>query len=408
MQSQHGINSENVKINNRALALRLLFANGSMSRSDIADALQLTRATVTTICNDFIAQGILRQMESSEQSAAAGRKKCPLVIRTDSYLVLSVSIDADCSYAALCDLRARALSSVCLPMRQNEKPEAFFARAAQACIKLVWEHGAKPSQVLGCGVVVIGPVDQINGVSLNSFEIWDRPVPVKELLEKELHMPVCVESNVCAALEAELLYDQLWAKNILAVKWGPGVGSASVINGSIYKGYAFRSSEVGHNRIAGCETKCRCGKSGCLETRLSLNAVYGYVATQLKASPSSPLSCFALAEGLPSEANLGVYLRFDDKAFRQYLAGLTLQLANVLSNAVALLAPERVLLYGSFFDAPFILESFKEQLLALNDSLSSDRLSYLPPEKCDRFTGAVAIAVRSLLVEAGGVPAIRA
>lgn len=76
------------------------------------------------------------------------------------------------------------------------------------------------------------------GIALHPYRVFEGPVPFKELLENELPFPITVESNVCAFLQSELLYRTNIenAQNILMLKWGPGVGSATAINGHIYNG----------------------------------------------------------------------------------------------------------------------------------------------------------------------------
>ena len=49
-----GVNMTNVKQINRSCVLQLLLTKGAMSRTDLANSLQLTTATLTSICNDFI------------------------------------------------------------------------------------------------------------------------------------------------------------------------------------------------------------------------------------------------------------------------------------------------------------------------------------------------------------------
>ena len=54
-----GINMENVKSRNQSSILKLLNDAGPMSRKDIAAHLGLTPASVTTLCSDLLAEGML-------------------------------------------------------------------------------------------------------------------------------------------------------------------------------------------------------------------------------------------------------------------------------------------------------------------------------------------------------------
>lgn len=77
-----GTNTNNLKYSNRSLALQLLFAHGTLSRTDIADCLNITTAAVSTIVNDFLKEELLIQKENVPQESLprAGRRKAPLSI----------------------------------------------------------------------------------------------------------------------------------------------------------------------------------------------------------------------------------------------------------------------------------------------------------------------------------------
>ena len=50
---KRGMNSSEMQKNNRALVFRTLLENGSITRSDLAATLNLQKATITNIINDF-------------------------------------------------------------------------------------------------------------------------------------------------------------------------------------------------------------------------------------------------------------------------------------------------------------------------------------------------------------------
>ena len=86
-----GINMSNVKQVNRSHVLWLLITEGATSRTDLANRLHLTTATLTSICSDFIGKGILIE-EGKEASSSLGRKKSLLSINPAYKYVISVNI----------------------------------------------------------------------------------------------------------------------------------------------------------------------------------------------------------------------------------------------------------------------------------------------------------------------------
>ncbi len=50
-------------LSNRALTLRLLFSHGALSRTDIADSLEITTAAVTSIVGELLEEGLVVQQD---------------------------------------------------------------------------------------------------------------------------------------------------------------------------------------------------------------------------------------------------------------------------------------------------------------------------------------------------------
>ena len=67
---KRGMNSSEMQKNNRALVFRTLLENGSITRSDLAATLNLQKATITNIINDFYELNIVEV----DGDAAAGRR----------------------------------------------------------------------------------------------------------------------------------------------------------------------------------------------------------------------------------------------------------------------------------------------------------------------------------------------
>ena len=55
-------------------------------------------------------------------------------------------------------------------------------------------------------------------------------------MKKQIQCPVILENNVKAFAEAEMLYGVgKYGNNIVFIKWGPGVGSAIVVDNKLYR-----------------------------------------------------------------------------------------------------------------------------------------------------------------------------
>lgn len=400
--SHKGQNIENVKINNRASTIRLLLSKGAMSRSDIAAELHLTPATVTTICNEFFQRNLLVQREERSAPGKVGRKKCPVEFNYDYKRILAIHIHTAQTNLSICNVKGKLLDETVLSTDSGITPECFLAQVASCCAKLLWNNQLSGEDILGVGVTIIGPVNHLEGISLNAFSIWDHPVNIREILEKELRLPVCVESNVCSIVEAELLYNDIVAKNILAVNWGPGVGSASIIDGKVFKGRGFQSAELGHNFVDHSGQKCRCGKVGCLETKLSVDAIIEKLLELARSHSPNPISKKIESAGAPTRENISDFLALSYAPLDEFLSDITYQLAVVVNNAVQILAPDKIILFGELFSSQSLLIKFKNHIFSINDSISEDMFMNSLMEDRRNYIGATSNVVKRFLVDTGG------
>ena len=360
MVAHTGINLENVKANNRSAILKLLNERGAMSRKDLAHELGLTPATVTLICTELIGAGILYEQGEMVEDKRAGRKKILLGIDYTCRYVLSISIEALDTCITVSDMKGQHRTERHLKTDTETEPENFLQTIANESKVLMWEAGISREKILGVGVSIPGPVDREAGVSQKAYQIWDRPVHVTACLEQQLEFPVIVENNVKAFAEAELIYGMgRKRENLLFLKWGPGVGSAIVIDSAIYESHIAKEGEIGHIRVEKNGKRCRCGRRGCLETKASIHAIAEQVAAACTAQSMPKL--YQMVEGDLTQIRartIEQWIQADDPGMWKVIEDVIEQVANTVCSAVTLIAPDGVIVYGSVFRLPQIWERF--------------------------------------------------
>ena len=106
--------------------------------------------------------------------------------------------------------------------------------------------------------------------------IWEGVIPVAQLFEKALGIPVRVTNDANAAAMGEMTYGVARGmKNFIMITLGTGVGSGIVVDGKVVYGSDGFAGELGHFVIDHSEKgrSCGCGRSGCLETYTSATGV---------------------------------------------------------------------------------------------------------------------------------------
>lgn len=387
-----GINLENVKMSNRSAILKLLNDHGSMSRKDIAVELGLTPATVTLICTDLIAAGILLEKGEMAEEKRAGRKKMSIDINYQYRYVLSISVEATESCIAISDLRGhlKGIRKIKPEPEAALDPQTFLKKIADESISLMWEQGITKEQVLGAGVSIPGPVKRSTGVSLHAYRIWNEAVPVREYMKMYLDIPVVVENNVKAFAEGELIYGTgKKQENLLFIKWGPGVGSAIIIQNKIYDSQNSKTAEIGHYIVEPGGLPCRCGRRGCLETHVATHAIVDRVKQACTKSAMPGLYEFVEGDvGRIGVKNMEQWIEIDDPDLQKIIDDIVERLARTVVNAITMLAPDKVIIYGFMFEMDGIQKRFLDfcsyydpqydENYILKSELS-DRIGYIGP-----------------------------
>ena len=395
-----GINVGNLKNNNRSAILKLLNDQVAMSRKDIAAALGLTPATVTVICSELIEAGILRELGELQDEKRAGRKKILVGINYDRYKVLSVSIESAETCISVTNLMGEQGRFRRIRTDTETAPEVFLRRVAGECKALLQESGIARESVLGVGVSVPGDVRREAGISLYAYRIWNEPVQIGALLQEQLELPVIVDNNVRAFAEAELIFGSgKDYENMLFIKWGPGVGSAIVIQKQIYNSNHSKNAEIGHFVMDAQGHPCRCGRRGCLETFVGTHAM----AEQLRENCTETLmpQLYEKVAGDLSEIaahNFTQFLPLKDEAMWRILEEDVAMFARSVCNVITMLAPDKVVVYGRLFEQTPLIERFLACCKALDEHY--DENTIIRSELWDKidYIGPLALVVNQLFL----------
>ncbi len=122
-------------------------------------------------------------------------------------------------------------------------------------------------EICGMGIGFPGPLNAETGTIFNPPNLngWDS-VPLRDILEKELRVPVAIENDANAAALGE------WWKgagsgtnSLFCITLGTGVGGGIIIDGKVWHGASSIAGEIGHTTVMRDGIKCACGNIGCLE-----------------------------------------------------------------------------------------------------------------------------------------------
>jgi len=123
-------------------------------------------------------------------------------------------------------------------------------------------------------------------------------IPIKDLFQHELNIPVTLENDSRAMTYGEYMYLGPDAgSNMLFINLSWGLGMGMILDGKLYYGESGYSGEIGHFPLLNNDVICRCGKVGCLETGASGSALHRWILEKLKEGRQSSLSASFNADG---------------------------------------------------------------------------------------------------------------
>ena len=370
---------ETVRKSNRSAILKFINDNGPVSRKDLAEVIGLTPAAVTQICTDLLKEEILVESGTNAKSQGAGRKKILLDINYDVAYVFAINIEPEYTVIALSNLQGNQIALRKCKTKGEENPKDFLEELAQVCATIKEEHKKVAKRIVAAGVGITGLVDQAHGVSSKAYGIWEEQVDVGPMLSEALGIPVLVENNVNALAVAELIYGMgREHDNLMVIKWGPGVGCAIIIDQQVYEGRHNKAAELGHFIVEPNGAQCSCGRRGCLETKISYQALN-------KIHPFS-------------EANLGMAYEEAKREHREKAFDDAIDMfARSIVNSATIMAPNRIVLTGELFQSQVIRDQLIRSCGSYDASWGEGRVVYSELWDRESYIGPVAICTKHLL-----------
>ncbi|MQY34232.1 N-acetylglucosamine repressor [Streptomyces sp. RB17] len=211
----------------RSVAIEVL-VHGPLSRTELARRLGLSQGSLTRLTKPLLESGLLAEAPDAAGPAQArqGRPSQPLDVVADARSFLGFKITGDMVYGVVTTLRSEVTARLDRPLPVRA-PDAVAALLAEMAATLA--QGC-PAPV-GIGIGVGGLVRERAVVAESPFLGW-RDVPLATLVGERTGLPVVVENDVAALVEAETWFGAGRGLDRFAVLTiGAGIGYGLVLGG---------------------------------------------------------------------------------------------------------------------------------------------------------------------------------
>jgi predicted NBD/HSP70 family sugar kinase len=331
---------------NRSRVLRALCDHGPLSRADLARLAGVPRATIGTIAQGLVDDGLLEEHEPTREAGRVGKPARPLWFRAEAGLCAAVDFGADGVRAALVNARGELLARAEVACATGTATARVLEAAVLQAVRQVVRE-----DVIGIGVAVPGVCDPATGTVIGSG-----PVPgaqgsgLSAALEAAYPVPVLVDNDARAqALGEKWFGDGRGVPTFASVQTGLGLGVGLVLDGELYRGRDGATGELGHTVVQLDGASCHCGLRGCWETVATLGWLRAE-ARRLRLPGAQRLDAAALVALATAPA-------------RELLERYADHLAVGLATLVHVLGPTRLLLHGDVLGGGEVLRTLIEERL---------------------------------------------
>lgn len=379
------VTQDEVRRHNLGVLLRLLHVGGATSRADLTAVSGLNRSTVKALTTELADAGLVRE---SAPVGRGGAGRPSILVEPRSEHVWALAVDIGVEHLAAARI---GLGGVVLDRRETRQPRGHgdvpqvLARV-HALVEPLLRAAGDP---VGIGVAVPGMVGDPEELVRFAPNLGWIDVPLGRLLAAELgrRLPVAVGNEGDLGVMAEHLRGVAAdVSDVIYLTGEVGLGGGIIVGGQPLTGAGGYAGELGHMSINPAAGRlCTCGRRGCWETEVGVDAVL--------------LATGAAAGADPAEV-LAAALR-GDRARKAAVRRVGRWLGVGVANLVNLFNPE-VVIFGGLTRTLFpVLEPYVRAELALALAAPRDQVRLALPGlgRDSSLVGAAELAFAPLLAD---------
>lgn len=269
MPRQSGVSQDDLRRRNISSLLTRVHVSGPTSRAALTAELGLNRSTIGDLTAQLEEIGLVRE-EAPSAGRRSGRPSLVVSPRSD-VTVLASAIDVDGISVALVGLGGIVIDS----RRRIHQPASHDVElVVDTVVQMAQELLAGPGagRCLGAGVSVPGAVRASDGVVRFAPNLGWYDEPFTALLTEALGLPVASGNDADLGALAEHVRGAAAGVDDLAfLNCRAGLGGGFLVGGVTMRGADGYAGEVGHVQLDSNGALCRCGGTGCWETKVGEN-----------------------------------------------------------------------------------------------------------------------------------------
>ena len=357
-------NSKYVKTLNRMIVLNIIKDHELISRQQLAQLTGLTPPAITGIIRELLEIGFV--MEVGLGTSQGGRRPMKLKFNSKAGYVIGVEVTSNETVLVIADLENDPINIITMNLDMTE-PEVGILQLLEVIWQVINSVENQGKNFLGIGIAFPGLLSAKEGIvkrSINLGPKWSQ-FPLKKVMEREMGLPVFIESNAKSSALAEWWFGGGTSfRDLVYINVGEGISAGVISADRVIRGAGGHAGQIGHIVVVENGPLCKCGNRGCLEAICGIPALLHKANTEMPfISHQDPLKQAFLDKGeigiddvLQSASVEGTYSR---ELLQQVGKYIGLAIASVIN----LYNPEAVFIGGKLGTvADIFIENIKEMV----------------------------------------------
>lgn len=400
---QKGSNLLETRRQNRVLIKKLIFNTKYITRTEVAEKLDLTLPTITTSVNEMITEGIIEEIPLPENKTAnmLGRKPTAIQFRAEAANAIGIEFGPYKTYAVLINMHGEILKS----FESETAPENYELMIQKITTLLrknfFSESNNPPKKILGIGIGIPGFVDCEKGiVRINNLRRDWLGKSMADDLAKKLGLHVLMENNARArALGHEMSLQGERPDSFAYFFISYGVACPLILKDSIVSGQSYGAGEVGQsvllvNKIDGHEYKT-------VDSLGSENAIFRLCLEKMQHGKAKILETFIQKNGQLTMKEVLAAQKCGDNDVIEIMDNALEYLGTALANVVNLINPGLVVVDGYMLgeeqNRQKLKIAAKNKFFGLNEE--EVRLIFVPHDHYSGAKGAALLILDKLFLK---------
>lgn len=386
---------------NRSTILEYIFRNAPVARATIAEATDITPATVTANVSALISENIVTDLGEPEHAAGTvpGRKRILIDLNQSHSYSMGIEFTDKTTVLCITNLKGKPIDQIMIPAKETSSAGITDTLIKNIRLLLVRNPSIVPN-LIGIGIAVPGHMDSsqermfTNGHIRTDFDCAK--------IRKAVPFPIICENNVKAMAYGEYLFHSERCPDSFALfHVGLGMFCAVIQNGEIFHGSNYFAGEIGHTIVNIDGRRCDCGKYGCLQTISSEQWLLKSARILYEGNSKTILKSLVDSADQITIQDITSAYSLGDSLVGSYISEALKYLGITISNIAIILNPRKIYLHGDIFsnhDICHELMDFINRQLLFVDTSPCNHVEILSCAATDGAIGASAYAIKHFFI----------